>query len=192
MTEDGPFGPYPGLRELVRATVVAGFATVHVMFFSQAVSPGVDPTTMQLFYWISALVAMPATAYAGRSSFRSAWAALRVGRANMDVPIAVGLIATSAISLFETIIGGEHAYFDASTMLFLFVLAGRTLEHIMRAEAPSAVTVLARLAPRGSHVVAESGQTEYVSLERIVPGMEVLLRPRDRIPVDCELLSTHA
>ena len=186
-------GRDPVLGELLRALAVAAFATIHVMFFSEAVWNGdPDPTTRQLFHWVSALVALPATVYAGRIFFRSAWAALSARRSNMDVPIAVGLIATCAISLFETIRGGEHAYFDASTMLLLFLLAGRTLEHVMRSQARSVVTTLARLAPRGAQVVGADGAVAYTPLERIEPGMELLLRPGDRVPVDSVLLSGRA
>lgn len=182
-------GKDPVLADLLRALAVAGFATLHVMFFSEAVWQGVDATTRQLFFWISALVALPATYYAGRSFFRSAWAAISVGKTNMDVPIAIGLFATTAISLFETIRGGEHAYYDASTMLLLFLLAGRTLDHVMRSQARNAVTNLARLAPRGGYAVAEDGSTSYVPLDEIVPGMTLLLRPGDRVPVDSLLVS---
>ncbi len=186
-------GKDPVLAELLRALAVAAFASLHVMFFSEAVWNGdPDHTTRQLFHWVSALVALPATVYAGRIFFRSAWAALAAGRSNMDVPIAVGLIATCAISLFETIRGGEHAYFDASTMLLLFLLAGRTLEHVMRAQARSVVTTLARLAPRGAQVIGADGATTYTLLERIEPGMELLLRPGDRVPVDSILRSERA
>lgn len=134
----------PALRELVSALVVSGFATAHTMFFSEAVWSGVDGDARQLFYWLSALVAIPAIAYAGRPFFRSAWAALRVGRANMDVPIAIALIATTGISLLETRLGGEHAYFDASTMLLFFLLIGRTLDHVMRGQARNAAANLVR------------------------------------------------
>ncbi|MFD2647073.1 heavy metal translocating P-type ATPase [Devosia albogilva] len=186
-------GKDPVLGELLRALAVAAFATLHVMFFSEAVWNGdPDPTTRQLFHWISALVALPATVYAGRIFFRSAWAALSARRSNMDVPIAVGLIATCGISLFETIRGGEHAYFDASTMLLLFLLAGRTLEHVMRSQARSVVTTLARLAPRGAQVIDADGSTTYTPLDRIQPGMELLLRPGDRVPADSVLRSERA
>lgn len=175
----------PALRELVSALVVSGFATAHTMFFSEAVWSGVEGDARMLFYWLSALVAVPAIAYAGIPFFRSAWNALRAGRANMDVPIAVALIATTAISLVETRLGGAHAYFDASTMLLFFLLIGRTLDHLMRGQARNAAANLARLAPRGALRMLNDGNTSFVRSADIVPGMRLLLRSGDRIPVDC-------
>src|SRR5690606_28233664 len=65
-------------------------------------------------------------------------------------------------------------------------------EHVMRAQARSVVTTLARLAPRGAQVVGADGSTTYTPLDRIVPGMELLLRPGDRVPVDSVLRSERA
>tara|TARA_R110002020_G_scaffold14225_17_gene50441 strand:- start:2171 stop:4348 length:2178 start_codon:yes stop_codon:yes gene_type:complete len=178
-------GRDPALRELVSALVVSGFATAHTMFFSEAVWSGVEGEARLLFYWLSALVAVPAVVYAGIPFFRSAWHALRAGRANMDVPIAIALVATTAISLIETKLGGAHAYFDASTMLLFFLLIGRTLDHLMRGQARNAVANLARLAPRGALRMLEDGTTGFVRSADIVPGMTLLLRAGDRIPVDC-------
>ncbi|UJW85564.1 heavy metal translocating P-type ATPase [Devosia sp. SL43] len=175
----------PALRELVSALVVSGFATAHTMFFSEAVWSGVEGDARILFYWLSALVAVPAVAYAGMPFFRSAWNALRAGRANMDVPIAIALIATTAISLVETKLGGAHAYFDASTMLLFFLLIGRTLDHLMRGQARNAAANLARLAPRGALRMLDDGTMSFVRSADIVPGMNLLLRAGDRIPVDC-------
>src|SRR5690606_32987537 len=116
------------------------------------------------FHWISALIALPAIGYAGRPFFRSAWRALRVGRTNMDVPITIGVVLATLLSLFETLRSGPHAYFDASTTLLFFLLIGRTFDHLMRERARSAVTNLARLAPRGAVRLLEDGTREYVQL----------------------------
>jgi len=177
----------PVLRELVYSLVISGFASLHVMFFSEAIWSGVEGDARTLFYWISALVAVPAVAYAGRPFFRSAWSALRVWRANMDVPIAIALIATTAISLLETHLHGEHAYFDASVSLLFFLLIGRTLDHVMRGQARNAASNLARLAPRGAQHVLEDGTIAFIRSEEIKPGMRLLLRSGDRAPVDCHV-----
>jgi Cu2+-exporting ATPase len=174
----------PVLRELVKALGVAGFAAGNIMLFSVSIWSGANDATRDLFHWISAIIALPALAYSGRIFFRSAWRALRVGKTNMDVPISIGVILATALSLFETLNSGEHAYFDASATLLFFLLAGRTLDHLMRERARSAITNLARLQPRGATQVHDDGRREYVRLDEIAPGMTLEVRGGDRVPVD--------
>jgi Cu2+-exporting ATPase len=178
----------PVFRELLLALAVAGFAAGNIMLFSVSVWAGANEATRDLFHWISAIIALPAVAFSGRIFFRSAWRALRVGRTNMDVPISIGVILATALSLYETLRSGEHAYFDASTTLLFFLLAGRTLDHLMRERARSAITGLARLQPRGATRVHEDGRREYVQLDEIVPGMVFELRAGERVPVDGTVL----
>lgn len=185
-------GSDPVMSELVRSLAVAGFAAGNIMLFSVSVWAGADAATRDMFHWLSALIALPAVAYAGRPFFRSAWSAVRVGRTNMDVPIAIGVIVATALSLYETATGGLHAYFDASTMLLFFLLVGRTLDHMMRGRARSAVEGLSRLQPRASTRVHDDGSTSVVRLAHIEPGMILLLRAGDRMPVDGRLLSERA
>ncbi|WP_421761074.1 heavy metal translocating P-type ATPase [Devosia sp.] len=182
----------PVLSELLRALAVAGFAAGNIMLFSVSVWSGADAATRDLFHWISAIIALPAIAYSGRIFFRSAWRALRVGKTNMDVPISIGITLATALSLFETIVSGAHAYFDASTTLLFFLLIGRTLDHLMRERARSAITSLARLQPRGATQILPDGRREYVALDEVTPGMRIELRAGERVPVDATLLSDLA
>ena len=78
--------------------------------------------TRDLFYWLSALIALPAAAYAGRPFFASAWRALRTHQLNMDVPISVGVILALGLSLYETATHAPHAYFDSAITLLFFLL----------------------------------------------------------------------
>ena len=87
-------------KMLMRALAVAGFAAGNVMLISIGIWAGqghaidpIGPATMALLHWVSALIAMPAIAYAGRPFFASALVALRHRRTNMDVPISIGVIA---------------------------------------------------------------------------------------------------
>ncbi|UVC15116.1 cation-translocating P-type ATPase [Mesorhizobium onobrychidis] len=176
------------LSELIRAVAVAGFAAGNIMLLSVSVWSGAEGATRDLFHWVSALIAIPALAFAGGIYFRSAWNALRHGRMNMDVPIAVGVSLAYAMSLYETINHGDHAYFDASVSLLFFLLIGRTLDHVMRERARTAVNGLSRLAARGAMVLREDGSRDYLPVEEIEPGLQLLITAGERIPVDGKII----
>ena len=76
----------------------------------------------------------------------------------MDVPISIGVLLVTALSLFETLTHGPHAYFDGAVMLLFFLLAGRWLDSIMRVRARSGVTVLLRQTAPGALVLTDGRQ----------------------------------
>ncbi|HCL67505.1 MAG TPA: cadmium-translocating P-type ATPase [Rhizobium sp.] len=176
-------------NQLIRAVAVSGFAAANIMLLSVSVWSGADASTRDMFHWISAMIAAPALIYAGRFFYLSAWNALRHGRSNMDVPIAIGITLSYFISLWETLHHGEQAYFDATVSLLFFLLIGRTLDHIMRDRARSAISGLARLSPRGAMVVGEDGSREYRALEEVRVGDRIAVAAGDRIPVDSVIVS---
>ncbi len=175
-------------RELLRALAVAGFAAGNVMLLSVSVWSGLaedmGPATRSLMHWVSALIALPAVAYAGRPFFRSALAALRGGRTNMDVPISLAVILAAGMSLSETLRGGELVYFDASVMLLFFLLIGRFLDLRLRGRARSAAENLTALRATSATVVGADGGLSSLPIGRLQPGMTVAVAPGERIPVD--------
>ncbi|MBN9041996.1 MAG: nitrogen fixation protein FixI [Rhizobiales bacterium 62-47] len=177
------------LQELIRALAVAGFAASNIMLLSVSVWAGADAETRDLFHWLSALIALPALAYSGRVFFRSAWRVLRHGHTNMDVPISIGVCLAFGLSLYETVHHGQHAYFDASISLLFFLLIGRTLDHMMRERARTAVKGLARLASRGALVQRADGTRDYLPVNEIATGMVILLAAGERVPVDARVIS---
>ncbi len=173
-------------RDLLMRLGVAGFSMMNIMLLSVAVWSGAEAATRDLFHWLSAMIALPTLAFAGQPFFASAYASLKARRLGMDVPISLALILSSAISLFETIKGGEHAYFDAAVSLCFFLLIGRYLDFRSRAAARSAAEELAALeVPRAIRL--EDGAERLVPIAEIAAGDLVLVRPGGRMPVDGEV-----
>jgi len=171
-------------RRLARALAVAGFAAMNVMLLSVSVWSGAGGVTRDLFHWLSAMIALPAVAYAGRPFFGSALSALRHGRTNMDVPISIGVLLTCALSLYETATGGEHAYFDGAVMLLFFLLAGRFLDSVMRVRAADGVAALMRATPRFATRLLDDGSTERRAIEELAPRMRLLVAAGEAFAAD--------
>lgn len=180
-------------RELILAMAVAGFGVMNTMMFSVPIWAGLfgqelGPATRTLMMWFSGIVGAPCALYAGLPFFRSAWRSLRARRANMDVPISVGVLLTLAISFSETILRGRDVYFDAAVSLLFLLLIGRWLEHRLRARASSAAAdLLAMQAPTATLVGPQDALTA-VPLGQVKPGDLLLVRPGERLPVDGDVV----
>ena len=178
----------PRLAAMLRALAVAAFCSMNIMMLSGSVWSGADGPTRTLLHWFCAGLALPALLYAGRVFYESAWNAIRHGRTNMDVPITIGIFLAFGLSLYDTVTDGHQVYFDAVASLILFLLIGRTLDHVMRNRARTAVLGLARIVPRGAFVVNADDTTTYLPLGEIEAGARLLVRPGDRVPLDMEVI----
>lgn len=179
-------------KELLRAMAVAGFAAANVMLFSVSVwagySQGMMDSTRDLMHWLSALVALPAVAYAGRPFFRSALTSLKVGRLNMDVPISLAVTLAAGMSLFQVINGAEHAYFDSAISLLFFLLIGRYLDRRARGRARGAAEHLLGLNAVAVTVLTEDGNKVLLPPEQVKDDMTVLCAAGERIAVDGQII----
>jgi P-type Cu2+ transporter len=176
---------------LMRALAVAGFAAGNVMLISIGIWAGqghvidpIGPATQALLHWVSALIALPAIAYAGRPFFASALAALRQRRTNMDVPISVGVLLVSGMSLVETAAGGAHTYFDSAVTLLFFLLVGRVLDHRARGQARATAEQLLAMRTADVAVVQADGNVRRCAQERVKAGERILVATGERIGVD--------
>ena len=185
-----------GERELLKAMAVAGFAAANVMLLSVSVWAGhfqdMGAATRGLMHWFSALIALPAILYAGRPFFHSALQALSRLRTNMDVPISLAVLLAAGMSLFETIRGGEHAYFDSAITLLFFLLIGRYLDRRARGRARSAAERLLALRATAVTILGGDGRRSVLPAESVVPGMCLLAAAGDRVPVDGRVLDGHS
>jgi Cu2+-exporting ATPase len=173
-------------RQLLTRLAVAGFAAANIMLLSVSVWSGSDSdqTTHDLFHWLSAVIALPAVAYAGQPFFSSAWQALKRLRTNMDVPISLAILLSTTMSLYQTIRGNDQVYFDASVTLLFFLLIGRYLDARVRTRARGAAENLLGLKAQWAHVIASNGSVERLPSRLVEPGMRIAVAAGERFPAD--------
>ncbi|WP_426441161.1 heavy metal translocating P-type ATPase [Bradyrhizobium genosp. P] len=180
-------------RALLRRLGVAAFAAMNVMILSVPVWSGngsdMLPEQRDFFHWLSALIVLPAAAYSAQPFFSSAYGALRARGVNMDVPISIGIVLALSMSLLETAMHAEHAYFDAAIMLIAFLLSGRYLDQNMRRRTRAFAGNLAALKAETATKFINQEEIRTVPVAAIRPDDIVLLRPGERSAVDGNVIS---
>jgi Cu2+-exporting ATPase len=163
---------------LWRCLIASGVASVFIMLLSMA-----TPEANQTKQWIMALIAVPTLAYAGQPFFISAWNAIKHRHSNMDVPISLALVLTTAISLSELLHNSAQTYFDSVVMLEFFLLIGRYLDHKTRGKARAAAQkLLAMMA--GTATIKTNGNARLVALRDLQAGMVQLVAAGEKIAAD--------
>jgi len=103
----------PAARRLWLQLGVAGFAFGNAMFFAITGYFGLDAFTgpqLKVFIgWLNLLLAVPVVTFSAADYYLSAWASLRQRLLNIDVPIAAGIVAIFAQSVWEVASGGGKA-----------------------------------------------------------------------------------
>jgi Cu2+-exporting ATPase len=179
-------------RWLMKCLAVAGFAAMNIMLLSVSVWSGATDMTQEtrdFFHWLSALIALPAAAYAGQPFFQSAWRAICTRQLNMDVPISLGVALALAVSVVETAGHAQHAYFDSAVMLLFFLLCGRYVDHAMRRKTRAVAGNLAALRAEVAHRFEAAGEVVTVPVAALKAGDRLLVRPGDRVPADGIVIS---
>jgi Cu2+-exporting ATPase len=177
-------------KRLLWAMAVAGFAMANVMLLSVSVWAGVEEMTetmKQFIHRVSAVIVLPAVAFAGRPFFTSAWRALSNRQVNMDVPISLAVFLACGLSVYEMLIGAGDTYFDAAAMLLFFLLIGRFLDQRLRARASQAARSLAAMQVASANRLDADGRLEAIPAREVEPGDRLVLAPGDRVPVDAEI-----
>lgn len=171
---------------------VAGFASLNTMLIAEALwfSEGeMGQATRDMLHWISALIAVPSTLYAGQPFFRVAWSALRLGKANMDVPISLGVLGAILVSIWQVLNHGQDIYFDSAVSLLFFLLIGRYLDFRARRKARSAASdLLAMMAGTAIVIDDVTGQQKAVPIRDLREGMSVFVPMGQRIPADARVI----
>jgi len=176
------------LRASWRRFAVGAVCTAPLMAISMARDFGALADRPAL-PWLMLALALPVLAYTGRPHFVGAARALRGGRANMDVLVALGAGVAFAASAPVVVAGavGHHLYFETAAAIVTLVALGRLLEARARGRAGEALRSLLALRPRRARVIRDDVEVELPA-EAVKVRDVVVVRPGEAIPVDGRVL----
>jgi P-type Cu+ transporter len=146
--------------------------------------------------WIQFALATPAVIWGGWPFFQRGWASIINRHLNMFTLIAMGtgtafvysVIATVAPGIFPASfrgLGGRpDVYFEVSALIVTLVLLGQVLELRSRRQTSGAIKALLDLSPKTARRIQPDGSDAEISLDSIVVGDRLRVRPGDSVPVD--------
>ncbi|MCX7147950.1 MAG: heavy metal translocating P-type ATPase [Rhodocyclales bacterium] len=172
---------------------VAGFGMMQVMMYAVPVylaDGDMTPDIEALMRWASLILTLPVMLYSAAPFFVSARRDLKLRRVGMDVPVALGVGAAFAASVWATLSAAGEVYFDSVTMFVFFLLSGRYLEMMARQKAARSVETLARAIPAFATRLATwpcsgvDAAGERVAVAELRTGDAVQIRPGETVPAD--------
>ncbi|UCG60484.1 MAG: copper-translocating P-type ATPase [Candidatus Zixiibacteriota bacterium] len=144
---------------------------------------------------IQGIIAAIVLFYAGRRILADALTQTLHLRANMNSLIAMGTLAAFGWSWYvlfysQPVEQMPQLYFDSSAMIITLILLGRYLEATAKGKAGQAIKALLKLRPSRALAVIKGVETE-IDVDSVRPGMELIVRPGEKIPADGKILSGH-
>lgn len=121
----------------------------------------------------------------GWQFYVGAYKSLRFGSANMDVLIVLGSSAAYFSSLFVTlgIISSPHVYYETGAAIITLIKLGKYLETKAKGRTSAALKALMGLRAKTACVV-RNGMETVISVEQVVVGDTIVVRPGEKVPVD--------
>jgi Cu+-exporting ATPase len=183
----------PTDKGLVLKLAIAAFCFGNIMLFSFPEYLGLDHSDaylMRIFSWLNVALSVPVLVYSASDYMRSAWLSFQQRRINIDLPIAIGLIALFGRSVYDVMTHTGPGYLDSFTGLVFFLLTGRwfqskTYESLafdrdFKSYFPLAVHKLVR------------DTWQPVIIYDLVPGDVIRVRNMEIVPGDSILLDREA
>lgn len=134
--------------------------------------------------WLQWGLATIVQAYVGGFYYVDSFHNLKNRNANMSVLVALGTSAAYVLSAGLTLAGSRHVlYFDDAALVLTLVSLGKYIEARAKGASSSAMKELMGLSPKEAHVVVDGVETS-MAVDDIEPGMELVVRPGEKIPID--------
>jgi len=179
-------------RQALWRWLVAGFCMMQVMMYAYpayvALDGDITPDMVQLLRWASWVLTLPVVFFSCGTFFGNALRDILLLRISMDLPVAMGMAITFALSSAATfepsgMFGGE-VYFDSLTMFVFFLLTGRWLELRLRDQTAGALDALMNRLPDSVLRQLGDGSFERVAVRRLLVGDVLRVLPSEGFAAD--------
>ena len=179
-------------RQALWRWLVAGLCMMQVMMYAYpayvALPGDLSGEMEQLLRWASWVLTLPVMLFSCGPFFRNALRDLVHVRVSMDLPVALGMAITFAVSTVGTFepqgIFGREVYFDSLTMFVFFLLTGRWLELRLRDRTAGALETLMNRLPDSVERQLPDGQFIRVAARRVQLGDVLRVHPGETFTAD--------
>ena len=179
-------------RQALWRWLVAGLCMMQVMMYAYpayVAQPGDLSLEMErLLRWASWVLTLPVMLFSCAGFFQNAWRDMANRRVGMDLPVALGLLITFAVSTAGTFepqgIFGREVFFDSLTMFVFFLLTGRWLELRLRSRTAGALESALNRLPEAVQRRAQDGSFALVAARRLRPGDTIRVLPGQAFAAD--------
>ncbi len=144
--------------------------------------------------WLQLALATPVQFIVGAQFYKGAFNSLKNKSANMDVLVALGTSAAYFYSLYLSIewlkggkVGHPELYFEASAVILTLIVLGKLFEVRAKGKTSQAIQKLLGLQAKTARVLRD-GKEQEISVDEVVSGDVMLVKPGEKIPVDGEIL----
>ncbi|HEX3117624.1 MAG TPA: copper-translocating P-type ATPase, partial [Candidatus Acidoferrum sp.] len=192
---------YDAMRKRFFIAIALSAPLLFLTMGGESLLPHLATSTLQ---WIELALATPVVLWCGWPFFQRFWASLVHRSPNMFTLIGLGtgtayfysVIAVAFPQIFPPSLrdagGAIPVYFEAAAVITALVLLGQVLELRARQQTSGAIRALLDLAPQQAHrIVAigdgpnrNDGAEQDVTLDQLIPGDALRVRPGERVPVD--------
>lgn len=134
----------------------------------------------------------PVVFWFGRDFFKNAWKQLKHRSSNMDTLVAMSTGIAYVFSVFTMFFPSfwtkrgleAHVYFEAAAVIIAFILLGRLLEANAKSNTSTAIKKLMGLQPKTVTVIQEDSSEIVKSVEDVLLGDIIVVKPGEKIAVD--------
>ncbi len=179
-------------KKLLYKIGVAGFVFGNVMLYSLPEyfnGEALDGSFGVFLYYLMYVLTIPLVFYSGSDYLISAFKNLKKGIVNIDLPIAIGILALFLVTSYEVLLRVGPGYSDSLSGFLFFLLLGKwyqgktyqalAFDRDYKSYFPVAVTRI-------------NGKEESILLEEVKKGDYLLIRNKELIPADATLVEGNA